>query len=299
MPGGEAATRNRSLPPLGKLYIQPPVDVDADAVADSWLHQLTHCIETGDIDAVASLLLEGAYWRDMLALTWEFRTFQGVGPIKQFLTDQLPVAHFSTLKLMPGNAEFQQPYPDVAWIQATFSFETEVGLGTGIVRLVPTSSSAEPSGAEGWKAHTIYTNLEELKGFPERTGPHRDPVPNHGMWPEKRRREIAFGDSDPSVVVIGAGHAGLDVAARLQLLGVSTLVLEKRARVGDQWRGRYEALCLHDPVCECCEHCDSDKNTNGALISAFKGYDHMPYIPYVYTILLGRLYGDLALTVSF
>ena len=43
---------------------------------------------------------------------------------------------------------------------------------------------------------------------------------------------------------------------------------------------------------------DSDKNTNVTLISELKGYDHMPYIPYVYTTSLGRLYEDLTLIIS-
>ena len=131
-----------------------------------------------------------------------------------------------------------------------FSFETQVGLGNGIFRLIPVKPDANPLGADGWKAHTVYTNLEDLKGFPERIGPNRDAFPSHGMWPEKRRREIAFEDCEPAVIVIGSGQSGLNVAARLKILGVPTLVVEKRARVGDQWRGRYEALSLHDPVCE-------------------------------------------------
>ena len=53
------------------------------------------------------------------------------------------------------------------------------------------------------------------------------------------------------VLVVGGGQSGLEIAARLKLLGVSTLVCEKQARVGDQWRHRYAALCLHDVVCKC------------------------------------------------
>ena len=44
---------------------------------------------------------------------------------------------------------------------------------------------------------------------------------------------------------------------------------------------------------------DCDKNTNVTLISELKGYDHMPYMPYVYTTLLGRLHEGLVLTISF
>lgn len=81
----------------------------------------------------------------------------------------------------------------------------------------------------------MYTNLTSLKDYPEKTGPLRDQVPNHGKWLEKRRRETEFEDEEPHVVVIGGGHSGLDVAARLKFLNVPTLLLEKESRIGDNW----------------------------------------------------------------
>lgn len=44
---------------------------------------------------------------------------------------------------------------------------------------------------------------------------------------------------------MGAGQNGLNAAARLKQWNISTLVLEKNARIGDQWRGRYPTLSLH------------------------------------------------------
>ncbi|KAG7285001.1 hypothetical protein NEMBOFW57_009619 [Staphylotrichum longicolle] len=58
--------------------------------------------------------------------------------------------------------------------------------------------------------------------------------------------------------VQGAGQAGLSVAARLKMLGIPTLVIDRNEAVGDNWRKRYRQLVLHDPV----------------------WYDHMPYIPF-------------------
>ena len=73
---------------------------------------------------------------------------------------------------------------------------------------------------------------------------------NHGDdWLEDRKQELEFAISEPAVVVIGAGHCGLEMAARLQYLGVPTLVVDKHPRVGDSWRVRYDALALHDPIC--------------------------------------------------
>ena len=52
-------------------------------------------------------------------------------------------------------------------------------------------------------------------------------------WEERRHRELNLADGDPTVLVIGAGHTGLEIAARLKYMSVSTLVIEKHPRIGD------------------------------------------------------------------
>ena len=66
-----------------------------------------------------------------------------------------------------------------------------------------------------------------------------------------RRLEVPFKGADLTVLVIGGGHSRLEVAARLKVLDVPTLVIKKNKRIGDNWRDRYEALCLHDPIYRC------------------------------------------------
>lgn len=56
----------------------------------------------------------------------------------------------------------------------------------------------------------------------------------------------------------GAGQAGLSVAARLKMLGVKSLIVDRAERVGDNWRTRYHQLVLHDCV----------------------WFDHLPYLPF-------------------
>jgi indole-3-pyruvate monooxygenase len=46
-------------------------------------------------------------------------------------------------------------------------------------------------------------------------------------------------------VIVGAGPAGLSVAACLQRAGVPFVVLERSDRVGAAWNRHYERLCLH------------------------------------------------------
>jgi putative flavoprotein involved in K+ transport len=48
-----------------------------------------------------------------------------------------------------------------------------------------------------------------------------------------------------SVLVIGAGPAGLAVGAALKDLGVSSLLVDRNRAVGDSWRAHYDRLHLH------------------------------------------------------
>jgi cation diffusion facilitator CzcD-associated flavoprotein CzcO len=57
---------------------------------------------------------------------------------------------------------------------------------------------------------------------------------------------------------LGCGQHGLALSARLKMLNVPVLTIDKVSRIGDSWRNRYSRLVLHDPV----------------------WYDHMPYIPF-------------------
>ncbi|KAJ7648501.1 hypothetical protein B0H17DRAFT_1103099 [Mycena rosella] len=251
-PCAETSMTNTGNPPptLENLGATVPDDLDPRNIATEWFKSFSTHAENANVEGVAALFVESAYWRDILALSWDFRTFEGAA-LQKFLSDRLAVAQMSAFQLKDEYLGLRRPYPDLAWIEAMFSFETSFGLASGVFRLVPLR------GGE-WKAHCMFTNLEDLKGFPEKIGPLRDFAPNHGKWEEARRRASSFEDSDPTVLIIGGGQSGLELAARLGCLDVSTLVVEKNARVGDNWRNRYEALCLHDPV----------------------WYDQFPYMPF-------------------
>ena len=261
--------QSAALPTLERLGVSVPPDVNATVVAQTWFKTFTDHIQTGNVDGILSQLVDDAFWRDILSLTWDFRTFYGRERIQQLLHDRLATSKLSDLQLNTNSAVLMKPYPDIAWINAFFAFSTAVGTGTGIVRLVLT-----PGG--DWKAHTVFTSLEGLRGFPELTGALRDGDYKSGSWPEKRRRELECKEPNqqPAVLVVGGGQAGLEIAARLKYLGVKTLVIEREARVGDLWRKRYESLCLHDAVCT-----SFFEFFRSCSLTILLGYDHMPYIP--------------------
>jgi hypothetical protein len=201
-------------------------------------------MESGKLENLQILFVEDSWWRDMLVLTWDFRTFRGLPAITTFLQDRAGLTRPSGFKLRQEYLILERPGEDLAWIRAIFDFETETGIGFGLLRLVPTSNGE-------WKAYTVYTNLDDLKGFPEKIVALRNPNPDHGHWEENRQREREFEGVDPVALVIGAGHSGLTIAARLKSYEIPTLVIEENKRIGDNWRDRYASLCLHDVVCKC------------------------------------------------
>ncbi|KAF5382249.1 hypothetical protein D9757_008943 [Collybiopsis confluens] len=234
-----------TLPTFDNLRApQPPDDLDVSQVALEWFLTFSTAITSCKASDAVTLFVENSFWRDCLALTWDLRTFIGTEKIQTFLEDRLSVAKLSEMKLDESAVVLVRPYPDLAWISGTFTFKTEIGQGNGTFRLSPIEGGL-------FKAHTVFTNLIGLKGHPEVIGRLRNPVASHGLdWVEGRRKEVEFLDSDPTVLVIGGGHSGLETAARLKVLGVPTLVVEKDDRIGDVWRNRYGALCTHDPVCK-------------------------------------------------
>ncbi|RFU73221.1 fad dependent oxidoreductase [Trichoderma arundinaceum] len=242
---------------------QTPLDLNIYHVVDNVVAKVNHALEQKSYTTLASLFTQDGYWRDHLALSWDFRTIHGSSRILQYLEScsgsrdgfrlQRITSDSGTTKepkLVPIDAE-----GTVTGIQFFFTCKTVLGTGRGLARLVEEEDS--------WKFFTLYTRLEELNGFEEPIGCRRSKGVEHGgrpgrqNWAERRTASFNFESGDnPAVVIVGAGQAGLTAAARLKMLGVETLVIDHNDRVGDNWRKRYHQLVLHDPV----------------------WYDHMPYL---------------------
>jgi cation diffusion facilitator CzcD-associated flavoprotein CzcO len=132
-------------------------------------------------------------------------------------------------------------------IEAIFVFETAFGTGSGVARLVP-----DPSAPGALRAWTMVTTLEAL--HPAQCSTDRRAAAEHSRefggdnWLDKRISAGAYTNHDPAVIVVGAGQAGLAIAARLGQLGVDTLIVDRQARIGDNWRKRYHSLTLHNEV---------------------------------------------------
>ena len=215
--------------------------ISASDTARDWLTRFASALEGGDVEVLRPLFAADSYWRDRLAFTWDLRSLHGIDQTIEVIGRVLPSVEASDFELDDDSAQIFD-----GMLQATFRFTTGAGPARGVLRLVDLTGTPV--------AWVVYTSLEGLHAVPEPVGPLRAQGVDHGErrpldnWADRRAAEVEFTDADPVVLVLGAGQGGLTVAARLKMLGVPTLLVERDARVGDSWRKRYHSLVLHDPV---------------------------------------------------
>lgn len=220
-----------------------------------WLRAFEATLTSGDPDKLAKLFVERSYWRDQIGLTWDMRQYHG----REALIDPLIAA---ARNMAPANfriAKGRTPprmveYLDTHLLEGFCNFDLPHGVGQAMVRLDP------DVGTRGRAlCYTLGTDLLSVHGVEERhsrkvTPDAMEPVfPIHGFepehpgqtWPEYLASKSRFNDRDPDVLVVGGGHSGVMIGARLQAMGVSYLIVDKGERPGDSWRKRYESLALH------------------------------------------------------
>ncbi len=229
-------------------------DQRAAQVVQAWMDHFNAALAPGQgADQLAQLGLlfrPDGHWRDIIAMDWRIATISGREAVAAAL---LPAATARAAQGFTMDARRYPPRPvDRAGepcFEAILRFETRLGTAAGIIRIKQADANAGPP-----QAWTLMTALHSLEGHDEETErlAREEPAferdfggPN---WLDKRRQAVRYEGRDPAVLVVGGGHAGLTAAASLGALGVETLVVDRMARVGDNWRLRYHGLKLHNQV---------------------------------------------------
>ena len=222
---------------------------DSEAVTAHWLAAFEAALAAADDSRLASLFHADSHWRDVLALTWTIQTTSGRDAVVQGLRAGRAHGVPSRFAVDPSRTLPRHvTRAGMAAIEAIFTFETADGRGSGIVRLTPDAAGGN------LKAWTLLTTLETLNGHEERVATARPRGQSYARdfrgpnWLDQRQTAAAYGDHDPTVLVVGGGQAGLSIAARLTQLEVDTLIVDRLERIGDNWRKRYHALTLHNQV---------------------------------------------------
>jgi cation diffusion facilitator CzcD-associated flavoprotein CzcO len=248
MSAGLESTPNQEKERHHMIRTDLPTHVAVEEGAGLWIRDFEAALTARDADAMRRLFVEESSLRDNGALTWDFRQFHGRDAVVATLLAVVDPIQPTGFRVSAG---WPQPSLigelDDAAVEAFFDFETEAGTAVAVINGLPDNSSPY-----GFRVRAIYTRLEALKDVGE---PEMHPRGN-GFTPdypgqtfgEHDQRARQWIDGDPQVLVVGAGQAGLVAAAHLAKLGVSALIIDKFECVGDNWRLRYDSLCLHNTV---------------------------------------------------
>ncbi|KAJ7589556.1 FAD/NAD-P-binding domain-containing protein [Mycena floridula] len=218
--------------------------VDAVHVASTWLSQLAGALTSGSPDAFVDCILPNGFFRDALVFSWDTRSPAGTTNIHAYLAaGRLKAGEISDVKMddTPGLTPeygFVGPPPRYKGVSGAFTFSTPIATGQGFYRLMQDETGV-------WKALSLAMSMAELKGH-EEAGAELGFYGGHTLlWEDVKRERREQVESDPQVLILGAGQNGLMTAARFKQMGIRAIVVEQNARVGDNWRERYPILTLH------------------------------------------------------
>ena len=216
----------------------------AEETADQWVRAFGLALAAGDDKALAQFFLPDSHWRNLFGISWQFATFSGHEVLCHELSRRAAEVRATGFRInSTALAPRRAAIAGREVIEAIISFDTVNGPGIGAVRLI-CPPHASPV------AWTISTSLDFNRICDARS--KNDAPKSHARdfasrdWFEERQAEIAFDDREPDVLIVGGGHAGISAAVELKRLGLDTLVIDKAARVGDNWRLRYHGLKLHN-----------------------------------------------------
>lgn len=214
---------------------------------EGWLSRFETALTACDANKLSDCFTKDGNWRDVLAFTWHLTPFVGASQIGTGFVERQPSVLAHKFEINPERSEPRRVTRlQKDCIEAMIRFETKLGRGEGVLRLIEEGTTL--------KAWALSTSLEEIKGFEEKIGANRPSGSAYSRnfggdnWEDARQRAQSYEDHDPTVLVVGGAQAGLSIAARLNQLGVDTLVVEKWPRIGDSWRKRYHSLALHNSI---------------------------------------------------
>ena len=217
-----------------------------DTAAAQELEQLLagfgEALAARDLDRALDYFADECYWRDFVSFTWNMITLEGKQAVRDMLQARLDDVQPEGWTL----DDSVEPRSEGGVTEGFIRFGTAVAHGYGYVRV------------RDGKIWTLLTTMQDLKGHEEPGALSRpwglvqDEQIGEPTWTDRRAAELAeIGvTTQPYVLIVGGGHSGIILGARLRQLGVPFLVIEKNERAGDNWRKRYKTLQLHNPIWE-------------------------------------------------
>src|SRR5687768_7984919 len=123
------------------LVLEKTVVQSEKELVERWLGHLDLALQSENRASVAALFAPDGHWRDLLAFTWSITPSQGAEDIAALMVAKQGTAKARGFAVAEGRTPPRRvPRAGIDVIEGIFQFETEVGRGFGVVRLL----AAEP-----------------------------------------------------------------------------------------------------------------------------------------------------------
>lgn len=134
-------------------------------------------------------------WRDKIVFTWDYRTFNFKDKIEQAARDLIPNTPCTNFKFLKPEPSIVRPYPDLAYLQFSITFDTHLANASAVINAVKT--------ADGWKIWTMHSVIEGLLNYPE-VPPQDGHMTGENSW--ELQRELDDSSVEPEVLIVGGGQ---------------------------------------------------------------------------------------------
>lgn len=188
--------------PLPNLSLHDGVkanELDAPKIVNEWLSKFEKHFQDRSLSDASGLFLEDCWWRDIIALSWDWATKHGQESVFKYL--KASSTGFRQLESVKSGG-LQPAFVDMGglqWIQSGFNFKTSAGHGTGLVRLANV-------GPSDWRAWTVLTELEQLNGQEELERQKNDKTLTDARFYEAHNGDPTPISEDLQVLIVGAGR---------------------------------------------------------------------------------------------
>src|SRR5690606_458435 len=122
---------------MTQLDDRPVTTADTDP-ATAWFAAFEDALAARDIDRAAGLFAATSFWRDLIAFSWNLTTVENPDGVADLLTATLD-------RVDPRGFRLTEPADTADGVTtAWFEFETAIGKGRGLVRLVEEAGEDGP-----------------------------------------------------------------------------------------------------------------------------------------------------------
>ena len=140
---------------------------DPSATATAWLDGFEAALAARDVPAAAAMFATECFWRDLVSFTWNLTTVEGRDGVADLLGETLE-------RTDPSGFALDEPADEAdGVVTAWFTFETAVGRGRGLLRLVQ-----EDGARQGLDLPHHAVRAQGARGAARR--PHRPMGAEHG-----------------------------------------------------------------------------------------------------------------------